>query len=55
MSERLVTVCAACLRAQCWQGKLYCHKYKTADVKEMPVSKLRELALEHPENWETKP
>jgi hypothetical protein len=48
MSADLVTVCANCLRASCWQGIFYCDEYRTADVVEKPVSELRALGLEHP-------
>lgn len=52
MAEQFVMVCAACLRASCWQGEFYCEDYKTADITEKPVSELRELRLESPSYWE---
>lgn len=47
----MVTVCASCLRASCWQGIFYCDEYKTADIVEKPVSELKKLAREHPSYW----
>jgi hypothetical protein len=49
--SRTVTVCAACLCACCWQGKLYCGEYKTATTRELTVTTLRKLALENPDYW----
>lgn len=49
--SRLVTVCAECKTASCWHGKFMCDKAKFADVMQMPVSELRELGREHPDNW----
>lgn len=30
MSAKYVTVCSACKKAECWEGKLYCEKYRSA-------------------------
>lgn len=49
--DRLVTVCASCGCASCWQGKFYCQEARTADTKRVPVGELRELGLEHPSYW----
>ena len=53
--NRLVTVCSACLCACCWQGEFYCDDYQQAGTKEMPVSELRKLKLEHPGYWDGRP
>jgi hypothetical protein len=50
--DRLVTVCAACLRASCWQGKFYCQQYRTAGTRRMHVSELRALDREHSFYWD---
>lgn len=52
--ERKVTVCAACLRASCWQGKFYCDEYRAASTTEKTVSDLMVLGLEHASYWEPK-
>jgi len=49
--SRLVTVCSECKQASCWQGKFYCDKAKMAGTVELTVAQLREMALEHPDNW----
>ena len=49
----LITVCAACQRATCWQGEFYCDAYKTANIKQMRRGDLAKLALEHPCYWLT--
>lgn len=51
MSERLVTVCAECKHASCWQGNFYCAKAKGAGTIQLPISELRAMALEHPSYW----
>jgi len=45
--DRLVTVCSACWRASCWQGKFYCGEYESAGTCEKTVATLRRLGLEH--------
>lgn len=52
MSERLITVCAACLRASCWQGEFYCEDARRAGTIEMPVSALEAIDREHPYYWD---
>lgn len=51
MTETIV-VCAECLQASCWHGVFMCDRSRTADIVEMPIERLREMALEHPENWD---
>lgn len=51
--DDLITVCAACQQATCWQGKFYCDAYKTANIKQMRRGDLAKLALEHPCYWLT--
>ena len=48
---RLVTVCASCCRASCWQGLFFCDDYMSAGTVELPISKLLELGLEDPSYW----
>jgi hypothetical protein len=50
--ERTITVCASCKRASCWQGEFYCDEYKTADIINLPLSKLKKMKLEHPCYWD---
>jgi hypothetical protein len=50
--EKMVTVCDKCQRAACWQGLFYCDDYVSAGTVDLPVSRLRELDLEHPDYWE---
>ena len=49
--DRLVTVCAACLKASCWNYEFVCEDYRTANVVEKTVAELRALGLEHPDYW----
>jgi hypothetical protein len=53
MDARMITVCSACLRASCWQGKLYCDRAKEAGTARMPARTLRKLLLEAPVYWES--
>lgn len=48
----LVTVCAACLTAACWQGEFYCQEYKTANVVQKTRAELVALDREHPDYWD---
>ena len=34
--EKTITVCAACGRASCWNGWLYCENYRTAGTVDLP-------------------
>ncbi len=47
----MITVCAACLRASCWQGKFLCEDYLTAGTAEKTREELEALGLENPDYW----
>ena len=49
--DLLVTVCAECLRASCWQAVFQCEAWRTASTKQMRVAELRALALESSHHW----
>jgi hypothetical protein len=49
--DRLVTVCAACLRASCWLGECSCDNYRAAGNTRRTVRELRELDREDPSYW----
>lgn len=49
--SNLITVCDACLRASCWQGKFCCKNYRTAGTRQLTVEELRRLDKEHPCYW----
>lgn len=49
--DRLVTVCAACLCASCWQGKHMCQQSRDANVIKKPIRELRALGREHECYW----
>lgn len=53
--ETVVTVCAECNRASCWQYVFLCERAAAADVKEMRVAELVPLHLENPEYWDIDP
>jgi hypothetical protein len=53
--DRLVIVCDACLRASCWAGMFMCSRARNAGTTEKTVRELRQLNLEHPDNWEDTP
>lgn len=46
-----ITVCAACLRASCWQGYFYCEDCKYAGVVEKTKNELKKLNLESSDYW----
>lgn len=46
-----ITVCAACLKASCWQGLFFCDQHKEAGTVEMTIEELQSLNLEHPGYW----
>ena len=46
----LVTVCAECLRACCWQGEFMCEEARSADTVEKTRDELRKLKRED-ESW----
>ncbi len=39
----MITVCASCLQASCWEGNLLCDKSKTAGTIQGTVQEIREL------------
>ena len=49
--DRLVTVCAVCLTAACWQGEFYCEAAKVANTTTRTVRELRALGREHEHYW----
>lgn len=53
-SNRIVTVCAACLQASCWHGELMCDAAKRAGVVDKTVAELNALGLEHPSHYSRK-
>ena len=46
-----VTVCSACRRASCWQGKFFCDEYQTAGTIEETRIALALLNLESSHYW----
>lgn len=46
-----VTVCEACRRASCWQGKLYCEDYRDAGTAQETRGALAMLNLESKHYW----
>lgn len=53
--DLLITVCADCDRASCWQGLFFCDNARMAGIHEMPVKELRRMRLEHSDYWEHDP
>jgi len=51
--NRLVTVCAACLRASCWLQEHTCDAYRAAGSTRRTVRELRELDREDSSYWVT--
>ena len=51
----LITVCASCLQASCWQGVFMCQESLTAGTVEKTVDELQALKLEHPDWWVIEP
>ena len=51
MIKQPITVCDKCLRACCWKGIFMCDDSRYAGTKEMPLSELKKLKLEHPDYW----
>lgn len=51
MTDPTITVCAACLKASCWQGVWMCEEARGADITQKTVAELTDLALEHPDYW----
>ena len=50
--DDIITVCAECLQASCWNGEFMCEKARTAATTTRTVRELRELNYEHPDHWE---
>ena len=48
----IITVCAECFMASCWQGIFMCDKARDADITTKTVAELKKLKLEHPSYWE---
>jgi hypothetical protein len=51
--DDLITVCAACLQASCWQGIFMCQQSQNADIVQKTRRELKALNLEHPSYWKT--
>ena len=51
--DQLITVCAECLCASCWQGMFLCQRSQNADITHKTVRELRQLNLEPPSYWRT--
>ena len=55
--DMLITVCAECLRACCWQGEVMCDNARDADILDRTVASLRKLNAqpyfdgEHEDYW----
>lgn len=49
--DKLITVCASCLRATCWYYMFLCDNYLDADITQKTVKELRELNREHGCYW----
>jgi hypothetical protein len=51
--QKMVTVCASCLMASCWQGDFCCQDYMTADITHKSVKELAKLNRENSCYWKT--
>jgi len=51
--DDLITVCASCLQASCWQYVFLCDNYKRANIVQKTRRELRALNLEHESYWKT--
>lgn len=49
--DGVITVCASCLTASCWQGIFYCEDYRHAGITTRTVTELKTLSLEHSDYW----
>jgi len=49
--EKLVTVCANCLKASCVSGWFQCEENFESGTKEMKIKDLKKLNLEHSRYW----
>lgn len=52
-ADDLVTVCAECLRASCWQGLFMCDKAGSAGTVQKTRAELAALDKEHLSYWKT--
>lgn len=50
-NQETITVCDKCLTASCWHYEFMCDDAINAGTTEKTIEELKELALEHPENW----
>ena len=46
-----VRICAACLKASCWQGVFHCEGYKMATAILLCVPCLQRINRENPSYW----
>jgi hypothetical protein len=51
MKDYYVYVCNSCNTASCWNGEFFCDNYLDAGIHKTTASKLRELNLEHQDNF----
>lgn len=51
--QDLITVCAECLQASCWQGVFMCDKSRFANIVQKTRAELREQKREHSDYWKT--
>jgi hypothetical protein len=51
MKDKLIEVCSNCKTAICWYGEIMCWESENASTEIIPTSKLKEMKLEHSENW----
>lgn len=49
--NKRIMVCALCYRAICYHGEMMCDGSQGAATVIMTVGELRQLNLEHPDNW----
>jgi len=49
--DDIITVCSECLQASCWHGEFMCDEARDAGITQKTVRELKELNLEHPDNW----
>ncbi len=49
--DAMITVCASCMRAGCWQGAFYCDDNKRSHLIEKSVTELAKMSKEHPDYW----
>jgi len=49
--NKLVQICDKCHKASCWYGEFMCVDYFNAGIELKTIAELRELDLEHEDNW----